>query len=92
MSGDNVIIIWYFRFLLPCVWLRVCTELEEQTERALELEEERKGAQKEAERLEMELKNAEDAKMALLQQSENQMKNQEHLVSLQNLFNHRHRK
>lgn len=58
------------------------TELEEQTQRALELEQERKRAQEEAERLESDLKSAEDAKMALLQQSENQMKNQEHLVSV----------
>uniref|UniRef100_A0A668TNG8 FERM domain-containing protein n=1 Tax=Oreochromis aureus TaxID=47969 RepID=A0A668TNG8_OREAU len=56
-------------------------ELEEQTQRALELEQERKRAQEEAERLESDLKSAEDAKMALLQQSENQMKNQEHLAT-----------
>ncbi|XP_060911543.1 moesin-like isoform X1 [Labrus mixtus] len=56
-------------------------ELEEQTHRALELELERKRAQEEAERLEADLKGAEDAKMALLQQSENQMKNQEHLAT-----------
>lgn len=59
----------------------VTAELEEQTHRALELELERKRAQDEAGRLESELKTAEDAKSALLQQSENQMKNQEHLVS-----------
>ncbi|XP_039870571.1 moesin isoform X1 [Simochromis diagramma] len=56
-------------------------ELEEQTQRALELEQERKRAQEEAERLESDLKSAEDAKMTLLQQSENQMKNQEHLAT-----------
>uniref|UniRef100_A0A3Q0RS57 Moesin a n=1 Tax=Amphilophus citrinellus TaxID=61819 RepID=A0A3Q0RS57_AMPCI len=56
-------------------------ELEEQTQKALELEQERKRAQEEAERLESDLKSAEDAKMALLQQSENQMKNQEHLAT-----------
>ncbi|XP_029029311.1 moesin-like [Betta splendens] len=56
-------------------------ELEEQTQKALELELERKRAQEEAERLESDLKSAEDAKMALLQQSENQMKNQEHLAT-----------
>uniref|UniRef100_A0A672JJT0 Moesin-like n=1 Tax=Salarias fasciatus TaxID=181472 RepID=A0A672JJT0_SALFA len=56
-------------------------ELEEQTQKALELEQERKRAQVEAERLESDLKSAEDAKMALLQQSENQMKNQEHLAT-----------
>ncbi|KAF3705888.1 Moesin [Channa argus] len=56
-------------------------ELEEQTQKALELELERKRAQEEAERLEADLKSAEDAKMTLLQQSENQMKNQEHLAT-----------
>nr|XP_040036831.1 moesin a isoform X2 [Gasterosteus aculeatus aculeatus] len=56
-------------------------ELEEQTQRALELELERKRAQEEAERLEADLKGAEDAKQALLQQSESQMKNQEHLAT-----------
>ncbi|XP_054481754.1 moesin-like isoform X2 [Anoplopoma fimbria] len=56
-------------------------ELEEQTQRALELELERKSAQEEAGRLEADLKGAEDAKTALLQQSENQMKNQEHLAT-----------
>lgn len=70
MNGDA-----YILFLL-CV-----TELEEQTQRAMDLEQERKRAQEEAERLESDLKSAEDAKMTLLQQSENQMKNQEHLVS-----------
>ncbi|KAF3841393.1 hypothetical protein F7725_007255 [Dissostichus mawsoni] len=43
-------------------------ELEEQTHRALELELERKSAQVEAGRLENDLKSAEDAKSALLQQ------------------------
>ncbi|KAK6316985.1 moesin [Coregonus clupeaformis] len=56
-------------------------ELEEQTRRALELEQERKRAQEEAERLEKERRMAEEAKTALLQQSENQMKNQEHLAT-----------
>lgn len=66
--------------------LCVCAELEEQTQRALELEQERKKAQEEAERLETELRGAEDSKVALLQQSENQMKNQEHLVSRQSVW------
>uniref|UniRef100_A0A8C8MDA0 FERM domain-containing protein n=1 Tax=Oncorhynchus tshawytscha TaxID=74940 RepID=A0A8C8MDA0_ONCTS len=57
-------------------------ELEEQTRRALELEQERKRAQEEAERLEKERRMAEEAKTALLQQSENQMKNQEHLACM----------
>lgn len=47
------------------------------------MEQERKRAQEEAERLETELQGAEESKMALLQQSESQMKNQEHLVGLQ---------
>lgn len=59
----------------------IYAELEEQTQRALELEQERKRSQEEAERLEADLKEAEDAKMTLLQQSENQIKNQENLVS-----------
>ncbi|XP_033834804.1 moesin-like isoform X2 [Periophthalmus magnuspinnatus] len=56
-------------------------ELEEQTHKALELEQERKRAQEEAERLETDLRRAEEAKLTLLQQSENQMKNQEHLAT-----------
>lgn len=66
-----------------CVWMSPFTELEEQTQKALELEQERKRAQEEAERLEADLKGAEEAKMTLLHQSQNQMKNQEHLVSYQ---------
>uniref|UniRef100_A0A8C1MGG4 Moesin a n=1 Tax=Cyprinus carpio TaxID=7962 RepID=A0A8C1MGG4_CYPCA len=56
-------------------------ELEEQTRRAMELDQERKRAQEEAERLERERRQAEEAKAALLQQSESQMKNQEHLAT-----------
>ncbi|XP_041051094.1 moesin a [Carcharodon carcharias] len=56
-------------------------ELEEQTRKALELEQERKTAQEEAERLEQERRTAEEAKAALMEQSKNQMKNQEHLAS-----------
>ncbi|XP_055005038.1 moesin a isoform X2 [Boleophthalmus pectinirostris] len=56
-------------------------ELEEQTHKALELEQERKRAHEEAERLEADLRRAEEAKLALLQQSQNQMKNQEHLAT-----------
>uniref|UniRef100_A0A673A0I6 Moesin-like n=1 Tax=Sphaeramia orbicularis TaxID=375764 RepID=A0A673A0I6_9TELE len=67
-------------------------ELEEQTQKALELEQERKRAQEEAERLETDLRVAEEARTTLLQQSENQMKNQEHLVSLftQHTWTHNH--
>jgi len=56
-------------------------ELEEQTQKALELEQERKRANEDAERLENDLRMAEEAKFTLLQQSENQMKNQEHLAT-----------
>uniref|UniRef100_A0A673LJ08 Moesin-like n=1 Tax=Sinocyclocheilus rhinocerous TaxID=307959 RepID=A0A673LJ08_9TELE len=52
-------------------------ELEEQTRRAMELDQERKCAQEEAERLERERHLAEEAKAALLHQSESQMKNQD---------------
>lgn len=64
-------------------------ELEEQTRRAMELDQERKRAQEEAERLERERRLVEEAKMALLQQSESQMKNQEHLVSYYHI-QHKH--
>lgn len=56
------------------------SELEEQTQRALELEKERTVAQEEAERLDKERKAAVEAKAALLYQSETQIKNQESLV------------
>lgn len=71
-----------------CVYMYMCcvfSELEEQTRRALELEKERKIAQEEAERLEMDREVAVEAKAALLQQSETQIKNQENLV-LHNTF------
>lgn len=58
----------------------VSIELEDQTRRALELEQERKRAKEEAERLEKERRNAEEAKAALAKQAEDQMKNQEQLV------------
>ncbi|KAM6953603.1 moesin-like [Aplochiton taeniatus] len=60
---------------------RAKDELEEQTRRALELEKERKFAQEEAERLARDRRAAEDAKAALLLQSESHMKNQEHLAT-----------
>ncbi|KAG7257913.1 hypothetical protein CRUP_026961 [Coryphaenoides rupestris] len=56
---------------------RAQDELEEQTRRALELEKERKIAQEEAERLDQDRKAAVEAKAALLNHSENQLKNQE---------------
>lgn len=57
-------------------------ELEEQTRRALELEQERKRAQSEAEKLAKERQEAEEAKLALLQASRDQKKTQEQLVKL----------
>ena len=56
------------------------TELEEQTRKALELDQERKRAKEEAERLEKERRAAEEAKSALAKQAADQMKNQEQLV------------
>lgn len=56
------------------------TELEEQTRRAMELEQERKRAREEAERLEKERQAAEEAKADLAKQAEDQQKNQEQLV------------
>jgi translation initiation factor 2B subunit (eIF-2B alpha/beta/delta family) len=57
------------------------TELEDQTRRALELDQERKRAKEEAERLEKEKQAAEEAKAALVKQAADQMKNQEQLVT-----------
>lgn len=69
----------YFCFYF--VFTRVFrAELEEQTRKALELEQERKRAKEEAERLEKERQAAEEAKAALAQQAADQMKNQEQLV------------
>jgi hypothetical protein len=65
----------------PCFF---CSELEEQTRRALELEQERKRAQSEAEKLARERQEAEEAKEALLQASRDQKKTQEQLVKLHN--------
>lgn len=62
------------------------TELEEQTRRALELDQERKRAKEEAERLEKERRAAEEAKAALAKQAADQMKNQEQLVRSLTLF------
>lgn len=60
--------------------MSVCAELEEQTRKALELEQERKRAKEEAERLEKEKQAAEEAKAMLVQQAADQMKTQEQLV------------
>lgn len=56
-------------------------ELEDQTRRALELDQERKRAKEEAERLEKEKQAAEEAKAALVKQAADQMKNQEQLAA-----------
>lgn len=65
---------------MPCVQTLLLAELEEQTRRALELDQERKRAKEEAERLEKERRAAEVAKAALAKQAADQMKNQEQLV------------
>lgn len=56
-------------------------DLEEQTQRAIELERERRQAQEEAERLERERQAAEEAKATLLKHSEDQQKSQEQLAA-----------
>ncbi|XP_075054991.1 radixin [Mixophyes fleayi] len=61
--------------------LKAQKELEEQTRKALELDQERKRAKEEAERLEKERRTAEEAKAALAQQAADQMKNQEQLAA-----------
>uniref|UniRef100_A0A8C6RJS7 Radixin n=1 Tax=Nannospalax galili TaxID=1026970 RepID=A0A8C6RJS7_NANGA len=58
--------------------LKAQKELEEQTRKALELDQERKRAKEEAERLEKERRAAEEAKSAIAKQAADQMKNQEH--------------
>ncbi|XP_062282256.1 moesin-like isoform X2 [Scomber scombrus] len=60
---------------------RAQDELEEQTRRALELEKERTIAQKEAESLDKDRKAAVQAKAALLQQSDTQIRSQEGLAT-----------
>lgn len=65
----------------PHVWVCGRAELEQQTRKALELEQERKRAKEEAERLEKEKQAAEEAKVALVQQAADQMKTQEQLVA-----------
>ncbi|ELK32482.1 Radixin [Myotis davidii] len=69
---------------INCCWgwrLHIFTELEEQTRKALELEQERKRAKEEAERLEKERRAAEEAKSAIAKQAADQMKNQEQLAA-----------
>ncbi len=55
-------------------------ELEEQTRLAMQLEQERKRAREEAEKLERDRQAAEEAKAELAKQAEDQQKNQEQLV------------
>lgn len=66
--------------MISCLQTFLLAELEEQTRRALELDQERKRAKEEAERLEKERRAAEEAKAALAKQAADQMKNQEQLV------------
>ncbi|XP_059873971.1 radixin isoform X1 [Delphinus delphis] len=61
--------------------LKAQKELEEQTRKALELDQERKRAKEEAERLEKERQAAEEAKSAIAKQAADQMKNQEQLAA-----------
>ncbi|EHB15701.1 Radixin [Heterocephalus glaber] len=56
-------------------------ELEEQTRKALELDQERKRAKEEAERLEKERQAAEEAKSVIAKQAADQLKNQEQLAA-----------
>lgn len=60
------------------VW--TLSELEEQTRRAMALEQERRKAREEAERLDKERQSAEEAKGELAKQAADQQKNQEQLV------------
>lgn len=61
-------------------YVRLSAELEAQTRRAMELEQERKRAREEAERLDKEKQVAQDAMVKLARQAEDQQKNQEQLV------------
>ncbi|KAF0026783.1 hypothetical protein F2P81_021520 [Scophthalmus maximus] len=67
-------------FLIP-LHVNPAIELEEQTRRALELEQERKWAKEEAERLEREKQAAEEAKASLARRAADQMKNHEQLAA-----------
>lgn len=58
-----------------------CTDLQMQLDRAVRLEDERRKVEQEAARLEAERQAALLAKEELARQAENQMKNQEQLVS-----------
>ncbi|NP_001427438.1 radixin isoform 5 [Homo sapiens] len=60
---------------------KIKNKLEEQTRKALELDQERKRAKEEAERLEKERRAAEEAKSAIAKQAADQMKNQEQLAA-----------
>lgn len=74
-SSSAILYFISLRMLSP-----VPSELEEQTRRAMELEQERKRAQEEAEKLAKERREAEEAKEALLKASHDQQKTQEQLV------------
>lgn len=78
--------------MIPHLQTFLLAELEEQTRRALELDQERKRAKEEAERLEKERRAAEEAKAALAKQAADQMKNQEQLVRSLSLFQNKFKK
>ncbi|KAF6334116.1 radixin isoform X1 [Rhinolophus sinicus] len=61
--------------------LKAQKELEEQTRKALELDQERKRAKEEAERLEKERQAAEEARAAIAKQAADQLKTQEQLAA-----------
>lgn len=67
-----------------------CIDLQLQLDRALRLEEERRKVEQEAARLESERQAALLAKEELARQAEDQMKNQEQLVSTVNSLNKKH--
>lgn len=77
-SSSSTAILHMVSFQMPSP---ILSELEEQTRRAMELEQERKRAQEEAEKLAKERREAEEAKEALLKASHDQQKTQEQLVS-----------
>uniref|UniRef100_A0A8C6NQQ7 Radixin n=1 Tax=Nothobranchius furzeri TaxID=105023 RepID=A0A8C6NQQ7_NOTFU len=76
------LVLWHFVPLcVACSALGLQLSNIFQTRRALELEQERKRAKEEAERLERERQAAEEAKAALAQQAADQMKTQEQLAA-----------
>ncbi|KAL0630153.1 Radixin [Plecturocebus cupreus] len=78
-DGLYLLTSWSAHLSLPKCW--DYRKLEEQTRKALELDQERKRAKEEAERLEKERRAAEEAKSAIAKQAADQMKNQEQLAA-----------